>query len=245
MRFEPVIKHLIIVNVIFYLASTFQVEVSEFGALWYFQNPNYHWWQIFSHMFMHGGTMHLIFNMYALWAFGSPLSFEWGGNRFLVYYFACGLGAALLHLGVVHFQFQQGLNILQENGFSPNQVLETISQGKYLLVWKDILPPSTFETMMSAYQTRVVGASGAVYGILVAFAMMFPNVRLALLFFPVPIKAKYFVMILVGIDLFSGVTGFSIFGGNIAHFAHIGGAVIGFFLMILWNRKRFNQQRIY
>lgn len=245
MRLEPAIKHLIIVNVIFFIASQIQPDVSELGALWYFQNPNYQWWQIFSHMFMHGGAMHLIFNMYALWAFGSPLSFTWGSNRFMVYYFACGLGAALLHLGVVYFQFQQGLELLKANGFTENQVMETISQGKYLLVWKDILPNSTFELMMGAYQTRVVGASGAIYGILVAFAMMFPNVKLALLFFPVPIKAKYFVMILVGIDLFSGLTGFSIFGGNIAHFAHIGGAVIGFLLMTFWNKKRLKGPQFY
>ena len=111
--------------------------------------------------------------------------------------------------------------------------------------WKEVLSQGDFNDMMSAYMTRAVGASGAIYGILVAFGMLFPNAELMLMFFPIPIKAKYFIPILIALDLFSGVTGVSIFGSNIAHFAHVGGALIGFVLMKLWQKRSFDDRRLY
>ena len=111
--------------------------------------------------------------------------------------------------------------------------------------WEEALSKSDFKDMMSAYTIPAVGASGAVYGILVAFGVLFPNAELMLIFLPIPIKAKYFIPILIGLDLFSGVTGYSIFGSNIAHFAHVGGALIGFILMKLWQKNSFNDRRLY
>ncbi|GIZ14568.1 rhomboid family intramembrane serine protease [Capnocytophaga catalasegens] len=237
MQITPAIKHLIIANVVFFIIAVFVPNFQGLTAIWFFENPNFHWWQFISHMFMHGGTTHLIFNMFALWSFGSPLEQIWGSNRFLFFYFACGLGAALIHSGVNYYYFQEGFSLLLKEGYSSQEIFEILEKGKYYTAWETMLPAETFQNMMSAYNTPAVGASGAVYGILVAFGMLFPNAELMLIFFPVPIKAKYFIPILVGLDLFSGITGFSIFGGNIAHFAHVGGALIGFILMWIWRKK--------
>ncbi|MDO5105686.1 rhomboid family intramembrane serine protease [Capnocytophaga sp.] len=246
-RITKVVKHLIIINVIFFLASQLNVipnlNLSNLMALYYFENPKFQWWQCVSHMFMHGGFMHLFFNMYALWAFGGPLEKIWGQNKFLFFYFSCGIGAALLHSAINYYYFQEGVNALQNNGIEPETIKNVLAQGKYNTYWEEVIPRSKFTDMMSAYFTPVVGASGAIYGILVAFAMMFPDAKLMMIFIPYPIKAKYFIPILVGLDLFSGVTGFSVFGGNIAHFAHVGGALIGFVMMWYWKKGTFNNNR--
>lgn len=246
-RITKVVKHLIIINVIFFLVAELKIipnlDLSRIMAIYFFENPNFKWWQYLSHMFMHGGLMHLFFNMYALWAFGSPLEKIWGQNKFLFFYFSCGIGAALLHSGVNYYYFQEGINLLIDNGIPAETVKSILAEGKYNTAWEHILPKSKFDDMMSAYFTPAVGASGAIYGILVAFAMMFPDAKLMLLFVPYPIKAKYFIPILVGLDLFSGVTGFSVFGGNIAHFAHVGGALIGFIMMWYWRKNSFDANR--
>lgn len=176
--------------------------------------------------------------MYALWAFGLPLEQMWGRNKFLFFYFSAGLGAALIHTGVNYYEFQQGFNALIGAGVDGDQILSLLREGKYDTRWPELVSsPSEVKEMLSAYWQPAVGASGAIYGILVAFAMMFPNVELFLLFIPVPIKAKYFIPVLVGLDLFSGLTGYSIFGGGIAHFAHVGGALFGFIMMWYWKRN--------
>ena len=118
-----------------------------------------------------------------------------------------------------------------------------MGEGKYDSRWTELLSKSNFESFISAFATPAVGASGAIYGILVAFAFMFPDAELALMFIPIPIKAKYFVPVIVGLDLFSGVTGFSVFGGGIAHFAHVGGALFGFLMVWYWKKNQFNANR--
>lgn len=247
-RITKVVKHLIIINVILFFATKFglvpNANLSDLLALHFFENPDFRWWQYVSHMFMHGGMMHLFFNMYALWAFGGPLEKIWGQNKFLFFYFSCGVGAALVHSAVNYYYVQEGIRALSEaGGISPEEIKSVLAEGKYSTVWEQIIPKSTFNDMMSSYFTAAVGASGAIYGILVAFAMMFPDAKLMLMFIPYPIKAKYFIPILVGLDLFSGITGFSIFGGNIAHFAHVGGALIGFIVMWYWRKNSFNANR--
>lgn len=148
-----------------------------------------------------------------------------------------------MHLGVNYYHYQQGVEVLTAAGVSVENINELAVQRKYLVAWSDIVSIATLENMVEAYVVPAVGASGAIYGILVAFAMMFPEARLMLFLLPIPIKAKYFIPILVGIDLFSRVTGFSIFGGNIAHFAHVGGALIGFVMMWYWRKNAFNHRR--
>ncbi len=193
------IKHLIIINVLFYAVTYFapnmQEKMMEWFALFYPTSSYFQPWQFVTHMFMHGGLMHIIFNMYALWAFGSPLEQLWGRNKFFFFYFSAGLGAALIYT-LANYFFQD-------------------------------------------YNAVAVGASGAVYGVLVAFAMNFPNAKLALIFFPVPIAAKYFIPLIVFGDLFFGFTSYSV--GNIAHFAHIGGALIGFIIMLFWKNNQFKR----
>ena len=239
------VMHLIIANVLFFILATFVPVVQDTAALYYFEHPNFHWWQLFSHLFMHGSVTHLFFNMFALYSFGVPLESYFGSNRFVLFYFACGLGAGLLHTGVNYYEFHTALSHLEKGGFDPQEVYTLLKEGMYDTRWEGILSTDGFNDMMSAYMTRAVGASGAVYGILVAFGMLFPNAELMLMFLPIPIKAKYFTPILIGLDLFSGVTGFSIFGSNIAHFAHIGGALIGFVLMKYWQHNLFNDRRLY
>lgn len=243
-RLTDVIKHLIIINVIFFLATqTLGDQMYQWFSLWFPENENFQLWQLVSHMFMHGGFMHIAFNMYALYAFGTPLEQMWGKNKFLFFYFSAGIGAALIHTGVNYFYFNQGLDAIVNSGVSKEQVMSIIAEGKYMPDWYNVASKSTIDNFLGAYNTPAVGASGAIYGVLVAFGMMFPNAELMMIFLPIPIKAKYFIPVLIGIDLFSGLTGYSLFGGGIAHFAHIGGAIFGFIMMWYWKKNQFNNNR--
>lgn len=240
-RLTEAVKHILIINVILFFATQlYGDQMYQWLSLWFPQNGNFQWWQIVSHMFMHGNLMHIVFNMYALWAFGTPLERVWGKNKFLFFYFSAGLGSALLHTGVNYYLFNEGLNALVNAGMTEQQVLDIISRGQYSPNWYNIADRSTIENFLSAYNTPVVGASGAIYGILVAFAFMYSEAKLMLIFLPVPIKAKYFVPALLAIDLFFGIGNVNT---GIAHFAHIGGALIGFIMMWYWKKNEFNQNR--
>lgn len=200
-RITEAVKHLIIISVIFYVATFFifnENVMFQLFALFYPTNPNFRIWQVVTHMFMHGGFTHILFNMYGLWAFGTPLEQMWGRNKFLFFYFSAGLGAAGIY--TLANYFFQDVNAV------------------------------------------AVGASGAVYGVLVAFGLDFPNAKLALIFFPVPIAAKYFIPLIILSDLFFGLTGYSIGSGpNVAHWAHIGGAIIGFIIAWYWKQHQFKR----
>lgn len=249
MQITPTVKQLLIINVLFFIGSAIVGEPAyKLLSLFFFENPDFHFWQIITHMFMHAplpNIMHIAFNMFALYSFGSALEHYWGGKKFLFFYISCGLGAAFLHTAVNYYFFQEGLNALVANGFDKAEILKVLGEGKFSTGWQQVLSVSDFQNFMGAYLGTVVGASGAIYGLLVAFAFMFPNAELALMFIPVPVKAKYFVPVLLLIDLFLGVSGNSIFGGGtgIAHFAHIGGAIIGFIMMWYWKKTSFNNNR--
>lgn len=189
--------------------------------------------------------MHIAFNMFALYSFGSALEHFWGGKKFLFFYILCGLGAALLHTAVNYFLFHNGLDALLQAGFNKADIFNLLNEGKIDTRWSDTIGNSGVNTFAGAFSSPAVGASGAIYGLLVAFAFMFPNAELALMFIPVPIKAKYFVPGLLLVDLFLGVSGKSIFGGagGIAHFAHIGGAIVGFLMMWFWKKNQFGKNR--
>lgn len=246
MKITPVVKQLLIINVIFFIGSQVVPVSYDFFAMFFPENPEFKFWQPISHMFMHGGLMHIAFNMFALYSFGSALEHFWGPKKFLFFYVSCGLGAALLHTGVNYYFFQEGLSVLGEHGFAKADILQLLDQGKIDTRWQEIMTVSDFKNFTGAYLGTVVGASGAIYGLLVAFAYMFPNAELALMFIPVPIKAKYFVPGLLGIDLFLGINGNSLFGSSgtgIAHFAHVGGALAGFLIMYYWKKNEFNDNR--
>ncbi|MGV6829250.1 MAG: rhomboid family intramembrane serine protease [Flavobacteriales bacterium] len=245
-RITDTVKALIIVNVLFFVGSLI-LKDTAYGLLsmYYFEHPSFRFWQPITHMFMHGGFMHILFNMYALWAFGSPLESVWGKNKFLFFYFSAGLGAALIHTLVSYFQFHQGFNALMSTGISDTEIWKLLNETLQAGSYRDIPQIGTemSQQLFTIFNTPVVGASGAIYGVLVAFGMMYPNSELMLIFFPFPIKAKYFIPGLILIDLFSGVTGFSIFGAGIAHFAHIGGALFGFIMAWYWKKNSFNNHR--
>jgi membrane associated rhomboid family serine protease len=249
MNITPTVKQLLIMNVLFYIGSMIVGEPAyKLLSMYFFESPDFHFWQIFTHMFMHAplpNIMHIAFNMFALYSFGSALEHFWGGKKFVFFYISCGLGAALLHTGVNYYFFENGINTLVANGYQKVEILKILSEGKYDNRWQEVLTASDFQSFMGAYLGNVVGASGAIYGLLVAFAFMFPNAELALMFIPIPIKAKYFVPVLLLIDLYLGVSGGSLFGGSsgIAHFAHLGGALVGFLMMWYWKKTQFNSNR--
>src|SRR5690606_32911417 len=178
------------------------------------------------------------FNMFALYSFGSVLEQIWGGKKFILFYILCGLGAAVLHTAVNYWQVHDVVNTLTLNGFNQNDIFELLKSGRIDTRWIEYVSQTGIQTLGSSYLSVALGASGAIYGLLVAFAFMFPNAGLALLFIPVPVKAKYFVPAILLYDLLSGLNGSSIFGfgGGIAHFAHIGGALVGFLLMWFWKK---------
>jgi membrane associated rhomboid family serine protease len=182
-------------------------------------------------MFMHGSPSHILFNMFGLWMFGSPLEQMWGRQKFLFFYISCGLGAALLQMLVYYSQIQNLYQVIELNNLSlsdPQLILNYMSERDY-------------SNAITAFNSVMVGASGAIYGVLVAFAFSFPNSKLMLLFLPFPIKAKFFVPLLILIDLFFGISSFSV--GPIAHFAHVGGAIIGLIMVLYWRKNQFNDRR--
>ena len=233
------IKHLIIINVILFIGpQLISLDLTNILALHFPKNENFGFWQYITHMFMHVSFAHILFNMYGLWAFGTPLEKMWGRNKFLFFYFSAGIGAGLIYSLVNYYQFNSYFDVLIQNGLNSNNISKILDTGVYTN-YADIITLSQKELskFYSLYHTPAVGASGAVYGVLVAFGMYFKDAKLALIFFPVPIAAKYFIpLILVG-DLFFGMTRYSI--GNVAHFAHIGGAIIGFILAYYWKNNQF------
>jgi membrane associated rhomboid family serine protease len=231
-------------NILLFLLSVVSrdSETTMFNtiALYFPLNPNFGVWQLFTNMFMHASFTHILFNMYALWAFGTPLLKMWGDKRFLMFYLLAGVGASLIYTVVNYIEFSTLSSELTKMGITPAEIQHFLQNGQSSVENTAIDATQSLRKLYHLYRVPAVGASGAIYGVLVAFGLSFPNAKLALLFFPVPIAAKYFIPVLLALDLFSGVTGFSIFGGGIAHFAHIGGAVIGFLLMWFW-RSRSNR----
>ena len=226
------IKQLIIINVIFYFGSQFIGNLGyDILALHYYENEKFLISQFITHMFMHGSPSHILFNMFGLWMFGSPLEQMWGRQKFLFFYISCGLGAALLQMLVYYLQIQNLYQVIELNNLSlsdPQLILNFMSERDY-------------SNAITAFNSVMVGASGAIYGVLVAFAFSFPNSKLMLLFLPFPIKAKFFVPLLILIDLFFGISSFSV--GPIAHFAHVGGAFIGLIMVLYWRKNQFNDRR--
>ena len=229
---KSTIFYLVAINVIvFSLAFLLKVDVMSRLALYYPQNPSFSIWQILTHFFLHAGIAHILFNMYGLWAFGSPLQKRWGNLRFLTFFFATGLGAALIYTLANYYQFNVIFDELLVLGLSTESIQQVLDTGKVSTNLLDVLSEERLREFISIYHRPAVGASGAIYGVLVAYAVMNPNAKLMLVLFPFPIKAMFFVPIILLGDLFFGITRYSV--GNVAHFAHIGGAITGAVIM-LW-----------
>ncbi|RFN57714.1 rhomboid family intramembrane serine protease [Marixanthomonas ophiurae] len=240
-RITETVKVLIIINAICFVGTLISGDlVYRLFSLFYFENPKFQIWQPLTHMFMHGGFMHILFNMYALWAFGSPLEMRWGRKKFLFFYFSAGFGAALIHTLVNYYQIHSGYDALLAAGMDQSQIMTLLETGQYNTGILESVSKETIQTLYNNFNTPAVGASGAIYGILVAFGLMFPNIELMLIFLPIPIKAKYFIPLIILGDLFFGITG-SPFG--IAHWAHIGGALFGFIMAYYWKKNSFDSTR--
>ena len=225
--FPPIIKNLIIINVLVWLAQLIIPGLTDKFGLWPIQSAYFEPYQFATHMFSHATYIgdriyffHILFNMFALWMFGRTLENVWGPKRFLFFYLACGVGAAITHMTVQYFQYQdlyQGIEMLRSQG-----------QSELAMRYERLAVP-------------VVGASGAVMGVMVGFAMLFPNTELILFPIPIPVKAKWLIIGLVALDLFGGINPRA--GDNVAHFAHLGGAITGFILVMFWNKT--NRRTLY
>ena len=241
-RVSEIVKHLIIINVIFYIASVVFGELMyDLFAMHYPKNSTFFLWQPLSHMFMHGDTTHILFNMFGLWMFGTPLEQMWGKQKFIFFYLSAGFGAVLIQTLVYHYDVISVTQLLIDNGLTKNEINSFFETGRLNTSLIQIIGEAKLASGIQSYMAVMVGASGALYGILVGFAMLFPNVQLMLLFPPIPIKAKYLVPVLILFDLFFGFTSYSV--GPIAHFAHIGGAITGFIMMWYWKKNQFNNKR--
>lgn len=260
----PVVKNLLYINSLMLLAtivieSTFGKDLRLTLGLFYPESSYFKVHQVITHMFMHADWVHLFFNMFALWMFGRALENAWGSKRFLIYYLLTGIGAAVLHTFVNYLEFAPARQFIEHFTASPTPAMLSEFAQRFVdnpVVHRDLLNHASswalnigdpamkskaFNLIYLGYDSVItiptVGASGAVYGVLLGFGMLFPNTVLMLLFPPIPIKAKYMVMIAAGIALYLGV---SQPGSNIAHFAHLGGMLFGYLIIRYWNRRRSN-----
>lgn len=229
----PVVKNIIMINVLMLLAyyaarSVFGIDLNSILGLYFPKSESFRPFQILTHMFMHGGIWHLFFNMYALFIFGQVLEQVWGPKRFLVYYMVCGLGAILVHESVIALEYRKLLN-----NMGPQQLQLVLDEGAAYLNEGKVFTDRTMQELQLLLNTPTVGASGAVFGILLAFGVLFPNTQLMLLIPPIPIKAKYFVLGYGAIELYLA---FTQPGSNIAHAAHLGGMIFGYILIRYWRK---------
>lgn len=224
-NFPPVVKNLIIINVLVFVAQlTFEksksVDLNKLFALHDVRSAFFEPYQLITHLFMHGSFTHIFFNMFALWMFGRLLENVWGSKRFLIFYIVCGLGAAVLHLVVLYFEMTPVINL-----FHTLPAREQVSLR---------------ESPLFILNAPTIGASGAIFGCLAAFGYLFPNTMIYI-YFLLPLKAKWFVLIYAAVELWLGVQNSA--GDNVAHFAHLGGAITGFILVFIWNKT--NRKKFY
>jgi membrane associated rhomboid family serine protease len=258
----PVVKNLIIINGLLYLInvvfeSRFGYSLNQKLGLYYPESTMFRPYQLITHIFMHGSFMHLFFNMFSLWMFGSALENYWGPKRFFVYYFVTGFGAAALHLGVNAYEITQVKEVINAYLANPSyeafyeiqqidtRLFDVDQLQDFIRTWStDKANPQYTQysreiadaLLQRKLNVPTVGASGAVFGLLLAFGMLFPNTLLFMIFIPVPIKAKYFVMLYGLLELYQGISNNP--GDNVAHFAHLGGMLFGFILIKYWNKTR-------
>ena len=231
----PVVKNLLIINGLLFLATvsfdmSLGIDLTNMLGLHYFESELFEPYQLVTYMFMHGGISHLFFNMFAVWMFGSQIENAWGPKRFLVYYLITGIGASLLHYGIVYFEI---MNL--ESMMTPSAIEYVVNGGADLFVSGRNYVDPNMGALNSLYNTGLVGASGSLFGVLLAFGMLFPNTSLYMMFIPVPIKAKYFVAGYGALELINGIQQRP--GDNVAHFAHLGGMLFGFLLIKYWQKN--------
>lgn len=230
----PVTKNLLIINVLVWAfmalsPSSVSMRIDELLGLHYISSPAFRVWQPLTYMFVHGGLTHLFFNMFALMMFGAVIEMTISSRRFVLYYLICGLGAALFQEVVYYFMIQPYASM-----FTPEEYTYIINRGFEAMREGQMFTDPQLAHLAILVNTATVGASGAIYGVLLAFGMLFPNRELYLMFIPVPIKAKWMIIGYCVLELTLGVTGTA---DGVAHFAHLGGMVCGFIIMLYWKHK--------
>lgn len=232
-KLTEVVKHLLIINVIMFFATTAADSFFDRNnfALFFPASNEFKPYQLITHMFMHGDLNHLLYNMISLFFFGPYLEKYLGSKRFLVFYLLCGFGALLLHMLIPYVQYNQLVELL-----SPDVYDKILTEGRGVLEGRQIYSDPDWQGLNRILNVPVLGASGAVYGILIGFATLFPHVKVQLLIPPIPIKAMYLALGLLAYDVYSGFAGSAT---GIAHFAHIGGAIAGFLLILMWKKNKF------
>ena len=227
----PVVKNLLIINILLFIATgilqspPLNIDLTKILGLHYWRSELFSPWQIISYMFMHGNIPHILFNMFAVWMFGTHIENRWGSKRFLNYYLLTGFGAAFLHYLIIHFQI---INL--ESVMNYDQIMIILNEG----IVPEGISRESAQKLFFLYKTPVVGASGSLFGILLAFGVLFPN-TLLYLYFAIPIKAKYFVIGYGLLELFSGLSNNP--QDNVAHFAHLGGMLFGILVFAYWKFK--------
>jgi len=240
-RITETVKTLLIINIV--LLKSKGINADALFALWFPKHPNFRIWQLITHMFMHGGSTHIFFNMFALYMFGSHIENALGQTNFLFLYFSAGLGAAGLQILSSYYNYYP-INDLITQGIDVNELHALFIEKYNLRQLYTLREP--YQSIARAFNIHMVGASGAIFGVVVAFAVLYPNLPLMIMFIPVPIKAKYLVGAYVLLDLFAALTGYNIIGpANTAHWAHIGGAIVGFITIWYWKKNSFNNKRWY
>ena len=229
----PVVKNLLIINILVFAVMAIMPAAQRwfhtYLSLYYFSSPALKPYQLFTYMFLHGDFMHLFFNMFALFMFGRTIEMAMGSSRFLFYYISCGIGAALVQLGVFAIYISNVSDLLP-----PDVVARVTEEGWSLLQSGYNYSDPDLSRLNEFINTPMVGASGAIYGVLLAFGFLFPNVGIYLFFIPVPIKAKWLVAGYFVLELLYGISGSA---DGVAHFAHLGGMIFGFLLLLYWKRK--------
>jgi membrane associated rhomboid family serine protease len=228
-RFEvlpTVIKNLIIINALIFLAQTVlgpdtEAKIFNVFALHTWQSPLFKPWQFITYLFLHGSFGHIFFNMFALWMFGSVLENLWGPKKFLIFYFVCGLGAAFCHMLVLYYEMQPVVDVFKQLPYDQQQQL---------------LGDPNFKL----YEPTL-GASGAIFGCLAAFGYLFPNALMYIFFIPIPVKAKWVVLGYIAVEIFLALKNSA--GDDVAHVAHLGGAIFGLALVYFWNKT--NRRKFY
>lgn len=229
----PVVKNLLIINfLIFFVMALIPAADRWFDrnlALYYFTSPGFQPYQLFTYMFLHGNFMHLFFNMFALFMFGRTIEMTMGSSRFLFYYIACGICAAFVQMGVF------AIYIHNVEGLLPAEAVSQIMRDGWDLLQRGYNYSDPDASVLNAFvNTPMVGASGAIYGVLLAFGFLFPNLPVYIFFIPVPVKAKWLVIGYFVLELIYGMSGTA---DGVAHFAHLGGMIFGFLMLWYWKRK--------
>lgn len=239
----PVVKNLLLLNVIMFIVTQLGemqgIPMTYLLGGYVFNSPYFEPYQMVTHFFMHGGIFHIFFNMFALVVFGSALEQVWGPKRFFIFYVATAIGAFFLHQIVGYIEVSAIESDLIAAGYDLYNLQDNIAQLREGSINTFNIIPGTnnlVQDYISGISVPVVGASGAVYGVLVGFGYLFPNTRLMLLFPPIPIKAKWLVMIMVGIAFYNSFQNNP--GDNIAHLAHLGGAIVGFIIVLIWQKDK-------